>query len=82
MRHTKPLIPDVPFHPGATYRSPPKLIRSNVPRSQESLQSSLNVENINSDINLEYEEILYFKKVLFLKLSKGQTNHSFKTQKN
>ena len=27
MAHTKPLIPDVPFHPGPTYRSPPKPIR-------------------------------------------------------
>ena len=36
MTHTKPLIPDVPFHPGPTYRPPLKPIRSNVPRSQES----------------------------------------------
>ena len=54
--HTKPLIPDVPFHSGPTYRSPPKPIRSNVPRSQESLHSSLGVENINPDINLDFEE--------------------------
>ena len=26
MTHTKPLIPDVPFHPGLTYRPPPKHI--------------------------------------------------------
>ena len=26
MTHTKPLIPDVPFHPGPTYRPPPKPI--------------------------------------------------------
>ena len=36
MTHTKPLIPDVPFCPGLTYRPPPKPIRSNVPRSQVS----------------------------------------------
>ena len=36
MTHTKPLIPDVTFHPGSTYRPPPKPIRSNMPRSQES----------------------------------------------
>ena len=40
MTHTKPLIPDAPFHPGPTYRPPPKSIRSNMPRSQESSQSS------------------------------------------
>ena len=56
MTHTKPLIPDVPFHPGPTYRPPPKPIRSNVPRSQESSQSSSSVENINPDINLDFEE--------------------------
>ena len=53
MTHTIPLIPDVPFHPGPTYRPPSKPIRSNVPRSQESSQS---VENINPDINLDFEE--------------------------
>ena len=36
MTHTRPLIPDVPFHPGPNYRPPPKPIRSNMPRSQES----------------------------------------------
>ena len=36
MTHTRPLIPDVPFHQGSTYRPPPKPIRSNTPRSQES----------------------------------------------
>ena len=56
MTHTRPLIPDVPFHPGLTYRPPPKPIRSNVPRSQESSQSSPSVENINPDINLDFEE--------------------------
>ena len=56
MTHTKPLIPDVPFHPGLTYRPPPKPIRPNVPRSQESSQRSSSVENINPDINLDFEE--------------------------
>ena len=82
MTHTRPLIPDVPFHPGPNYRPPPKPIRSNVPKSQESSQSSPIVENINPDFNLNFEEIHHFKKVLFLKLSKDQTNCSFKTQKN
>ena len=53
MTHTRPLIPDVPFHPGPTYRPSPKPIRSNMPRNQESSQS---VENINPDINLDFEE--------------------------
>ena len=61
MTHTKPLNPDVPFHPGLTYRPPPKPIRSNVPRSQESSQSSSSVENINPDINLDFEENSLFQ---------------------
>ena len=56
MTHTRPLIPDVPFHPGPNYRPSPKPIRPNMPRSQESSQSSSSVENINPDIKLDFEE--------------------------
>ena len=58
MTHTRPLIPDVPFHQGPTYRPPPKLIRSHMPRSHESSQSSDSSEstNTNTDINLDFEE--------------------------
>ena len=56
MTNTKPLIQDVPFHPGLTYRPPPKPTGSNMPRSQESSQSSSSAENINPDINLDFEE--------------------------
>ena len=61
MTHPRPLIPDVPFQPGPTYRSPPKPIRSNIPLSQESSQSSLSVENINPDINLDFKENSLFQ---------------------
>ena len=56
MTHTRPLILDGPFHPGPTYRPPPKPIRYNVSGSQESSQSSPSSENISSDINLDWEE--------------------------
>ena len=56
MTHTRPLIQDVSFHPGPIYRPPPKPIRSKMPRSQESSQISISVENINPDINLDLEE--------------------------
>ena len=42
--------------PGLSYRPPPKPIRSNMPRSQESSQSSSSVENINPDSSLDFEE--------------------------
>ena len=56
MTHTRPLTPDVPFHPGPTYRPSPKPIRSNMPRSQKSSQSSdsSGSTNINIDINLDF----------------------------
>ena len=56
MTHTRPLIPDVPFYPGPTYRPPPKAIRSNMSRGQESSQSSHSAEYTSSDINLDFEE--------------------------
>ena len=56
MTHTRPLIPDVPFHGGPTYRPPPKPIRSDMPRNRDSSQSSPSTENINPDINLDFEE--------------------------
>ena len=49
------------FYPGQSYRPPTKPIRSNIPKSQESSQSSLSVENINPDINLDFEENLPFQ---------------------
>ena len=54
MTHTRPLIPVIPFYPGPTYRPPPKPIRSNMPRSQESSQSSDSSGSTN--INLDFEE--------------------------
>ena len=56
MTHTRPLIPDVPFHPDPMYSPPPKPIRSNMPRSQENSQNSPSPENTSSNINLDFEE--------------------------
>ena len=61
MTHTRPLILDVLFHQGPTYRPPPKPIRSNMPRSQESLPSP---ENISVDINLDFVENSPFQGVI------------------
>ena len=55
MTDNKPLIPDVPFHPGLVYRSPPKPIRHDVSNQQGS-QSSPGIEDINPNINLDFEE--------------------------
>ena len=61
MTHTRPLITDVPFYPGPTYRPPPKPIRSNVPRGQESSESSHSPEYTSSDINVDFEENSLFQ---------------------
>ena len=62
--HTRPLVPDVPFYPGPTYRPSPKPIRSNMPRSQESSQSLPSSDNIGSDFNLDLEENCPFQGVI------------------
>ena len=82
MTHTKPLILNVPFHPGPTYMPPPKPIRSNVPRSQDGSQSSSSVENINADINLDFEENSLFQEGVISETFQRPAKHSFKTQKN
>ena len=51
----KPLIPDVPFHPGSVYRSPPKLIRHGLSNQQGS-QRPPHIEHINPNINLDFKE--------------------------
>ena len=81
MTHTKPLIPDAPFHPGLTYRPPPKPIRSNAPRSEESSQSSSSVENINPDINLNFEENSPFQEGVISKTIKRPYRSFFQDPK-
>ena len=63
MTHTRPLIPNVTFHPCPTYRLPHKLIRSDMPRGQEHSQSSDSSgnTNINIDNNLDFEESYPFQ---------------------
>ena len=80
--HTEPLIPDVPFHPGLNYRPPPQPIRSNVPRSQESSQSSLSVENINQDINLNFEENSLFQEGIISETFQKLDQSFFQDPKN
>ena len=55
MTFNNPLIPDVPFHPSPVYRPPPKLIKQDVSYPQSS-QSSTSIEDINPNINFNFEE--------------------------
>ena len=54
MTDSKPLIPDVPFHPGPVYR-PLKPIRHDV-SNQLGSQSLPGIEDINPNINLDFKE--------------------------
>ena len=55
MTNKNPLILDVPFHPGPVYRPPPKPIKQDMSYPQSS-QSSTNIEDINPNINFDFEE--------------------------
>ena len=52
--NNNPLIPDVPFHPGPVYRPPSKPIRHDT--STQSSKSLPGIEDINSNINFDFEE--------------------------
>ena len=55
MTNNNPLIPDVPFHPGPVYRPSPKPIRHDISNQQGS-QGSSSIEDINPNINMDFEE--------------------------
>ena len=55
MTNNNHLIPDVPFHPGPVYKPPPKPIRHDT-SIQEDSRSSSSIEDINPNINLDFEE--------------------------
>ena len=56
-------------------------IRSNMPRSQKSSQSSSSVENISPDINLDFEENAPFQEGVISDMFQ-RPDKTFKTQKN
>ena len=55
MTNNNPLIPDVPFHPGLVYRSLHKPIKQDMSYPKSS-QIPTNIENINPNINFDFEE--------------------------
>ena len=75
----RPLTTDVPFYPGSTFRPPPKPIKSPMERSHEGSQSSDSTESteIDSGINIDFEEIPHSRKELFQKLIRYLITHSF-----
>ena len=55
MTNNIPFIPDVPFYPDLVYRPQPKPMKQDMLYPQNS-QSSTSVENINTNINFDFEE--------------------------
>ena len=55
MTNNNPLIPDVPFDPGPVYRPLSTPIRQDMSYPQSS-QCSARIENINPNINFDFEE--------------------------
>ena len=55
MTNKNSFIPDVPFHPGPVYRYLPKPIKQHMSYPQSS-QRSTSVEDINPNINFDFEE--------------------------
>ena len=67
MTHTKPLIPDVPFHPGLTYRPPPNLF-DQMCQEVRKFTKFIKCRNINPDINLDFEENSPFQEGVISKM--------------
>ena len=66
MTNNNPLFPDVPFHPGPVYRPLPKPIKQDMLYPQSS-QSSASVEDINPNINFDFEENSLFQEGIMSK---------------
>ena len=74
--NNKPSIPDAPFHPGKVLGPPRK---QNVTHDQ----SPRKIQNINSDINFDFEKETHcFKKASYQKCFNDWTSNSFKNLKN
>ena len=76
--NNNPFMPDVPFHLDLLLRPPTQPIKQNMACKQ----NPQNVQDINPNINFDFEETHHFKKASCQKHFKDQTNHSFKIPNN
>ena len=81
MTHTRPLIPDVPFHPGPTYRAPPNLLHQTCQEVRKVHKVHLVQKILIQILVWTLSKILCYKKALILKLIIDWTNHSFQEPK-
>ena len=80
MTNNNPLIPDVPFHPGPVYRPQPKLIKHDVSNQQGS-QSLSSIEDINPNINFDFDENSPFQEGVMSKTFQRQDKSFFQEPK-
>ena len=81
MTNNDPFIPDVPFHPGPAYRPPPKPMKQDVAYPQSS-QSSTSIEDINPNINFDFEENSPFQEGVMSKTFQRPDKSFLENQKN
>ena len=62
--NNNPCIPDAPFHPGSILRPPRKPIKQNMTYDQ----ISQNVQDINPNINFDFEENSPFQEGIMLEM--------------
>ena len=77
MTNNNPLIPDVPFHPGPVYRPPPKPIKQDMSYPQ----SSTSIEDINPNINFDFEENSPFQEGVIFKTFQAPDKSFFQEPK-
>ena len=64
MTHRSPTIKDIPFYPDPTYRPLPKPVRTPMPGSSQSSDST----NIVPEINIDFEENYQFQEGIILEI--------------
>ena len=70
--HRSPMIKDIPFYPGPTYRPPPKPVRTPTPGGSKCSEST----NIDPEINIDFEENSPFQEGIILEIYQ-RPNRSF-----
>ena len=75
--NNNPLMPDVAFHPGPILRPPPKPIKQNMTNDQ----SSQNINNINPNINFDFEENSPFQEGVMSKMFQRLDKSFFQVSK-
>ena len=62
--YRRPIIKDIPFYPDPNYKPPPKAIRTPMPESSQSSEST----DINPEINIDFKENSPFQEGVILEI--------------